>query len=92
MFVPKHEVEVKIKQAPRLRSYPATIFLRFDNADREAQQDPTHIEVNVEQKGGIVGFFLYRKLFDADQVEQASALVRELQQLDVATDALPKEE
>jgi len=90
MFVPKHELEEKIKQAPVLKSYPATVFVRFDNADREAQQDPTHIEVNVEQKGGIVGFFLYRKLFDADQVEQASALVRELQQLDAATDALPK--
>ena len=82
MFVTKNQIEERKAQMPRTRSYLATVYVRFDNAEREAQADSSSIEINVEQRGGVVGFFL-----DATQAGEARTLVRELQQLDAETHA-----
>jgi hypothetical protein len=86
MFVTKSQLEERRKLFPRVKSYPATMYVRFENAEHETQCDPETIEIDIEQRGGTVGFFIQAS--DSD----AKTLARELQELDQATNDLPKEE
>ena len=80
MFVTKNQIEERKAQMPRTRSYPATVYVRYANAESEAQGVPEDIELNIENEQAAVGCYLY--ISKLDEVGSADAFVKELQQLD----------
>jgi hypothetical protein len=87
MFATKIQIEERKSQMPRSRSYPATVYVSFDNADGEAHGVPNAIELSIENKNGVVGCLLYVSQVGFGSDEQAAVFVRELQQLDAIAEA-----
>jgi hypothetical protein len=69
---------------PVVRTYAATVYVKFDNTEREAQGTPDAIELNIENQNGMMSCFLYTSQPKLGSEEQAVVFVKELQQLDTA--------